>query len=320
MISSSLLNRRTLLRIIGLLVFAVVLYLADIRSVLARIDLSLAIAIAIGMIPVFSANFLRALRFKSVSTVLLGPQKFSNMLHAAIVEAGLMQISSLLAPPVKLLYLNNWKKKSTFLLQTIFVDKVYEYILPFYFGIGALLALYVGYSEDLIIALWLFLLIFIRKPISMILIKTLVIFSKIGLPLKKLKPIMNELLANQEKTKLSLGWPNYICTILTTAMFYICFFLIAQFIGIELSFTQLFIILTLSTFVGIMPFTFMGLGTRDVGLASMFYLYGRPIEDAVVLSLGMLGIRLVMLCIGGLWWLAFPPVKPDKDRPLCFKL
>ena len=310
----SFLNRRTILRLIGIIVFAVVLYLADIKSVFSRIDLTLGTAIAIGMIPVFSANLLRAIRFRAITTILLGSQKFADMLHAAVVEAGFMQISSLLAPPVKLLYVNSWEKKPAFLLQAVFVDKVYEYILPFYFGIGSLLILYAGRSENLLIAIWLILLFFIRKPISLLFMKSLVILSKISSPLKKLKPMMNELLANKNKTEQSLGWVNYICTIVTTAMFYLCFYMIAQYIDIPLTFAQLFIILTLSTFVGILPFTFMGLGMRDVGLASMFYLYGRPIEDAVVLSLGMLGIRIVTLCIGGLWWLVFPPAKPGRDR------
>lgn len=303
----TIVSQRNLFRIAGIVIFGTVLYFTDIKSVFARIDHSAFIGILICIFPITISYLFRTLRFRIITSILFGPQKISKMFHAVIVESGLMQISSLLAPPIKLLYTNCDGHTRTKCIYSIFIEKFYDYIFPFYFAVGSLATISISYHKEWILCAWLVLTFFIRKPVSRIFIKTIIFITKFEFSSTNLKSIVNEIRKNNNKSEMLLGNKCYIYSILSTAMFYICFYIISLSIDLNLTFTELFIVLNLSTFIGIIPFTFLGFGTRDAGLAALFHLFGRSLEDAVLLSFGMLTLRIFMLLFGGIWWLAFPP-------------
>ncbi|KJR40686.1 hypothetical protein MCHI_003407 [Candidatus Magnetoovum chiemensis] len=67
-------------------------------------------------------------------------------------------------------------------------------------------------------------------------------------------------------------------------LYYIVFFLLAFAISLDISFINIVYLSSISSFVAIVPITFLGIGTRDVVLIYMFNRIGLSSEHAVAFS------------------------------------
>src|SRR3989344_4917472 len=80
----------------------------------------------------------------------------------------------------------------------------------------------------------------------------------------------------------------FIFNILNWIILYSISFLIALSIGIKVSFIYFFLFMPIATFVGQMPITISGLGTREAVLISLFGLLG--IEATKIFSMSLINI------------------------------
>jgi len=79
-------------------------------------------------------------------------------------------------------------------------------------------------------------------------------------------------------------------------------------LSIDLSLSQVVLVMTVTSLISLIPVSFLGLGTRDVGLILVFRCFGHTGEEAIALSVGLLLIRIVTVFIGSIFWFMDPPV------------
>jgi uncharacterized membrane protein YbhN (UPF0104 family) len=78
-------------------------------------------------------------------------------------------------------------------------------------------------------------------------------------------------------------------------------------LNLELSFFQVVLIMTITSLITLIPISFLGIGTRDVGLLAVFNFFGHTPEQAVALSMALLLLRIAIVFMGSIFWFIDPP-------------
>ena len=90
-------------------------------------------------------------------------------------------------------------------------------------------------------------------------------------------------------------------------IYFLCVYFLNRGVGIDLSFSQVVLVMTITSLITLIPISFFGVGTRDVGLLAVFPWFGRTPEEAVALSLALLLLRVAIVFMGSIFWFADPP-------------
>ncbi|HDZ27340.1 MAG TPA: flippase-like domain-containing protein [Candidatus Aminicenantes bacterium] len=103
-------------------------------------------------------------------------------------------------------------------------------------------------------------------------------------------------------------------TVFSYSLFFFQCFLIAKSIGLQISYFDLALIMSIVNIITLIPISISGLGTREASMIFLFKLIGLPTEAAISFSLL---IFFVFFICGGLmgfiaWWLN--PVKIDFSK------
>jgi uncharacterized protein (TIRG00374 family) len=118
--------------------------------------------------------------------------------------------------------------------------------------------------------------------------------------------VVKEFLNEFKKTGLRLFDLPLFFTFLSWLFYYSQVYLLANSLGIKISFFYLSIFVSIAALIALFPVTFQGIGTRDATLVFFFSLLGLTAEKAVALSLTMLLLFTIHALIGLFFWVKAP--------------
>ncbi|PQP35665.1 hypothetical protein C6A37_01500 [Desulfobacteraceae bacterium SEEP-SAG9] len=189
---------------------------------------------------------------------------------------------------------------------SVIIDKYYDYLLPLIFGVTSAVSVWAAFSPDvsLLVLLGVTCIAFIpaRNTINYL-------FPRV-IP-KRLKNLLSKQGWDATKHLMeihqALGYKTYALAVTGFGIYFLCVYFLNRGMGIDLSFSQVVLVMTITTLITLIPISFFGVGTRDVGLLAVFPWFGRTPEEAVALSLALLLLRVAIVLIGSIFWFADPP-------------
>jgi uncharacterized membrane protein YbhN (UPF0104 family) len=191
-------------------------------------------------------------------------------------------------------------------LLTIMVDKYYDYLLPLIFGCtGAVLAaLQIGAGFGLIVFTAVTGLAFFPARKAVWLLSPPILPKKLNeLFVKKGLQIQNHL----AQIYLTLNFKTYLYSVAAFGIYFLCIYFLSMGLRIDLGFFQVILIMTITSLIAMIPVSFLGVGTRDAGLLVVFKWFGQTPEQAIALSMALLLLRIAIVLMGSIFWLADPP-------------
>jgi uncharacterized membrane protein YbhN (UPF0104 family) len=125
---------------------------------------------------------------------------------------------------------------------------------------------------------------------------------------KKQIPIENHL-NNLEK---SLGVNVFFLSIIGFIVGgFIKIFLLSKSLALNMNFVEVVLATSIVSIIGFIPISYLGIGTRDVGMLAAFQLFGNSKEEAIALSFALLLFRIAIIFVGAIFWFFNPPVVND---------
>ena len=191
-------------------------------------------------------------------------------------------------------------------LLTIMVDKYFDYLLPLIFGCASifLAGLQIGSGFGLLIftAVTCFGFLPARKAIFLLSPRVLpknlnAFFIEKGLNIQDhLTQIYNV-----------LNFKTYLYSVAAFGIYFLSIYYLNKCLQIELGFFQVILIMTITSLVAMIPVSFLGIGTRDAALLAVFKWFEHTPEQAIALSMALLLLRIAIVLMGSMFWLANPP-------------
>ncbi len=189
---------------------------------------------------------------------------------------------------------------------TIMVDKYYDYLLPLIFGcISVFLAwAKIDAGFGLLIFLTVTCLAFFPARKSVLLISPRVLPKNLNaFFIKKGLNIWDHL----AKIHDTLDFKTYLYSVIAFAIYFLCIYFLSMGLRIELGFFQVVLIMSITSLVAMIPISFLGIGTRDASLLAVFKWFGHTPEQSIALSIALLLLRIAIVLMGSIFWLADPP-------------
>ena len=122
-------------------------------------------------------------------------------------------------------------------------------------------------------------------------------FIKKGLDIKE----------NLAKIYDALNFKTYLYSVIAFAIYFLCIYFLSEGLRIELGLFQVILIMTMTSLVAMIPVSFLGIGTRDAALLAVFKWFEHTPEQAIALSMALLLLRIAIVLLGSMFWLADPP-------------
>ena len=189
---------------------------------------------------------------------------------------------------------------------SVIADKYYDYLLPMVFGLTSAMLITLEFRPDvsLIILFCVSCLAFVPAK------KAVMIFLPRIIPSR-----LNELFAKKGwsvrehfiEIHRALDLRTYALSVAGFGIYYLAVYLLNRSMSIDLTFSQVVLVMTITSLVTLLPISFFGVGTRDVGLVVVFKWFGRTPEEAVALSMALLLLRVAIVMMGSICWLMDPP-------------
>ena len=309
------------LRLIGILLFIYILWSVDwpkIWSLVERIDI---LKLAGAMIVTSTMVLIKAWRwwylmsmqnvratFKDAVKIYFSAQYFGILTPARVGEL------------LKIFYLKEYGLATKSVgLSSVLIDRLFDILVAFLMGfIG------IWYFELFGPISWLFLvsaviigvfsLLFLHHRFAELILDTLFRF----LLIRKFKSDADRILDSFKEATLQLLTPRLVFPFFFTIISYIWFFfgcwLLADSLGIDVSYWQISLFISIATLVSLIPVTISGIGTRDATLILLFDRIGTGQEAAVSFSVLLFAIFFLFLgAFGYLVWLATPMKTPNSN-------
>jgi uncharacterized membrane protein YbhN (UPF0104 family) len=189
---------------------------------------------------------------------------------------------------------------------SIIGDKYFDYLLPLVFGVTSAVLIVLKLKADLslIILFLVTCLMFVpaRKSIS--------VFPPRIIP-TRVKELFSEkgwnLAEHFTKIEEVLDYNTYALSVAGFGLFYLAVYFLAKGLGIDLSFAQIVLVMTVTSLITLIPISFFGVGTRDAGLLAAFKWFHHTPEEAIALSMALLLLRVAIVLIGSIFWFTDPP-------------
>jgi uncharacterized membrane protein YbhN (UPF0104 family) len=105
----------------------------------------------------------------------------------------------------------------------------------------------------------------------------------------------------------ALDCKTYALSVAGFGIYYLCVYFLNRGIGIDLSFSQVILVMAVTSLITMIPISFFGVGTRDVGLLAVFRWLEYAPEEAIALSLALLLLRVTIVLMGAIFWFIDPP-------------
>jgi len=295
------------LRLIGPLLFVVIIYrYIDIKQLTELIDdLNwFYVVFSLSMAP--PLLFVRSFRWKRILVMLDIDYPLWNCFKIYCVEMVAVMIVSAIGTFIKALYLQETFscKKKPYL--SVITDKYYDYILPLIFGLSSIVSVMLNINQELSLIVLLIITFLLFVPTR----KMVFLLSDRFFP-KQLKKLLNDKHWSINIILIQmydlLDFKTYILSVCSFISYFTMIFFLNMSIGLNLNFAQVVLIMTITSLVTMVPISFLGIGTRDIGLIVIFDWFGYLPEQAIALSLALLLLRLVFILIGAFFWYFNPP-------------
>ena len=300
-----------LVRFIGLIIFAFILWRLDIRHIFEqfrRIQLEIFLVAVAGLV---AFHLLKALRWRYI----LGLQEIKY----SFINSYLMYLSGLflgiltpgrLGDFAKTLYLRADGFSTVKAVFSCFLDRVLDLIFLLLCGVFSLF--------------WIDRMLAIRMPLLWVIGVALVLAGAIGklLGLDRIKKYASRLipknyrpLFEKELKGLKTDLKNYsfrnatTLTVYTTIgwlLYFSVIYVLSRSIGLKIAFFDVVAFFVVSTLITFIPITIAGVGTRDLVLLAMFSQVGYVKEDAISFSLLILMSYFLTALFGLIAWLIKP--------------
>jgi len=189
---------------------------------------------------------------------------------------------------------------------SIVSEKYFDYLLPLLFGVTSVILIGCRIDADISMLVLFFatLLVFIPS-------KHLIVFSLSWLVPKRIERLFTErgwdLSKHAKDVEKSLDFSNYILSIVGFGIYFLSVYFLVISLNIALDFSQVVLIMSVTSLITLLPISFFGVGTRDAGLVVTFKWFGYSSEEAIALSLALLLLRVAIICMGAMFWFMDPP-------------
>jgi len=295
------------IRLIGPLIFLIIIFFYIDFNQLKQIVLVLKwnfFFLSLVLVPVLV--FIRSSRWHNILTNFGIPYSLWQCYKLYFIEMVAIMIVATVGTFVKIFY---FKRDKYGLLQptlSIITDKYYDYLLPLIFGLASVFIVWIklGPGSGFIVLLLATGLAYIPVKKSVSLFTTKIFPKRLKeFFTKKGWNITDHLL----KIENALNLKTYIYSVTAFGIYFLCIYFLNKGINIELSFFQVILIMTITSLITMIPISFLGIGTRDVGLLAVFQWFGETPEQAVALSMALLLLRIAIVFMGSIFWFMDPP-------------
>lgn len=185
-------------------------------------------------------------------------------------------------------------------------DKYYDYLLPLLFGITSAVVIRLEFNQDLSLVV-LFLvtcLMFVPSRKTIVILLPRIIPARLKDLFSKKGWNVAEHLVEFER---ALDCKTYALSVAGFGVYYLSVYFLNKGISIDLSFSQVVLVMTITSLITLIPISFFGVGTRDVGLLAVFRWFGHTPEEAIALSMALLLLRVAIVLMGSIFWFMDPP-------------
>ncbi len=260
--------------------------------------------LGLAMVPLLI--LIRSLRWRSILAKLGINYSLWETFQVYFVEMVAIVVVSAIGTFVKVLYLKNEGYGLLKPALSVVADKYYDYLLPLFFGLtsAGLVALDIDPDLGVVILFCIIFTMFIPAR------KMIWIFEGRILP-GKIRRLFAQKGYNPGmhigQIYDTLDFTNYVLSVSGFVLYFMMIYCLNISIGVDLTFAQVVLIMTITSLVTMIPVSFFGIGTRDVGLIAIFKWFGCMPEQAVVLSMTLLLLRVAIVLIGSIFWFMKPP-------------
>ena len=301
------------IRLLGILLFAFLLWRADLSAIISSLSVLPWWLIAYVYIVGFGVIFCRSLRWRR----LLLPRKFkirSTFLYYYMGVFLRAFTPGSIGDFVKVLYLRHHGVSVGESVSTCVVDRLWDLASLIVLGIvGLLVVSDLGFPINRWAALGIVLagiLLIVGLIIQRSLLSRAVRFLYHFLVPARFKDHVKATAQGFVAQIKRLSKETILVTMLWTTLAWLVYFyqmhLLASMLGLPLSLFQVAVIMSFVNFVVLLPWSIAGIGTRDAALIALFATLGLGWEKALAFSILVLSTNLFIGLIGCVLWMFYP--------------
>ena len=300
-------NKKFLLRLIGPLIFIILVYvyvdLQELKKIILAIQWPFfGISAAINPLLVY----IRSQRWRIILKgygIDYSPRQCFSMYF---VEMVVIMVVATVGTFAKVIYLKRDGHGILRPILTVITDKYYDYLLPLIFGIASVLLVWLKVDSTVGLALFVLATIMGYFPAR----QACLLLSAPFVP-TRLKTMFFKkewkIEAHVAHIFDALTFRIYLFSVAAFGLYFASIFFLTVGLGLGLSFFKVVLIMTITSLIAFIPISFMGIGTRDAGLIVVFSFFGYSPEQAVALSLALLLLRIAVVSMGSFFWFINPP-------------
>jgi uncharacterized protein (TIRG00374 family) len=302
-----MMNFKILIRMLGPVLFlSILIFLIDIDQLKHILRLVRYEYLLLSLCPVPLIIGVRSIRWRRILAVFGMTFSFWDCFRYNFVEIVASVVVSAVAPFIKVFYLCRNGHRFAKASIAVATDKAFDYLLPVLFGIFSCAIIYFQSDPDMGL-LWLLLLTgFVYKPFKVFSLRFLPRFIPKRLKQKVSRP-GSHLQEYIKQIVLSLDLLTYLLSIVGFLLYFAAVHTLNLGLGINLNFSQIILIMSMTSLITAIPISFLGIGTRDAALIVVFRWFGHSAEEAISLSIALLWLRLAIMLMGSIFWYLDPP-------------
>ena len=315
-----LLKNKLFLRAIGILIFIYILskvQLKEVTTILGEINL---LYFLIGLLFFIPAILIKVYRWKKILKLQKIRIKTRKLLQPYIGTFGLGIITPFkVGELARIAFLRNKKIPLGISAFSVVMDRLLDIIL--FTSVGTISMLYLfSYFKQYLLSLLLILLVLTILAVLIVTKSKGASNLLLGLFLpkriiKKTQLTLKELWLEFKKMDFLFFIEVLIITALTWIFANFEIYLFAFALGINITFWQVIILVSISSIANLLPITISGIGTRDATFVLLFAIFGLTSEQAIALSLLILIAWIIKAFFCMLFWWK-NPITIDKSTHL----
>jgi uncharacterized membrane protein YbhN (UPF0104 family) len=189
---------------------------------------------------------------------------------------------------------------------SLFGEKYLDFALPLIFGIISYILICLN-TINWLTLLIIFLLGFVFYKILRLLIKIfyLIIIHRLYNKFFNRHLKIEKHLLDFERV---LDFYTYFLSVLELSIGgFVRIYLLVKALGIHFNIVNIVLVTSINSFITFIPISYLGVGTRDVGLMAAFRFFHYSSEEAIALSMTILLSRIIFVFVGSIFWLIDPP-------------
>ncbi|MDD5454386.1 MAG: lysylphosphatidylglycerol synthase transmembrane domain-containing protein [Candidatus Ratteibacteria bacterium] len=300
-------NKKILFRLLGPVIFLLIIYffvdLNQLKDIILKIKL-LFFTLSIILSPV--VIFIRSIRWRRILKKFKVTYSIGKCFRIYFVEMVAIMVIPIIGTFVKAVYPKRDGHGFLRPILSIISEKYFDYLLLIIFGvISVILTRFkMGGSISIVILLLVACSLFIPAKQSIVFL-----FSQI-IP-KWIKKLFSErgwdISKHTSDVEKSLDPGTYVLSITGFGVYFIAVYYLIRSLNINLDFSQVVLIMSITSLVTLIPISFLGIGTWDMALIVVFKWFGHTPEEAVALSIALLLLRVAIVFMGAIFWFIDPP-------------